>query len=300
MTTSEDTLLQKIGVSCAEMKMQVLAAILKTGSASTRGALFEQIYQYLLKEARASISKPLVYRTISTLEQENYITCDRSGYRHYYKTGIEQLTRAIERRIQTVIDENSTTVAILRSELSKLEQDHVVDELLAELIDHVIHGDKRTERTKFVTGIRGTSKLVREAICKSLKSGDVVRIYLECIPKCFAAKDLATILEEILKRNSILHMLLPVDTGQYRHLDHLLGQLCNRLDLMPNRLVVRRRTQRTATYQVIIKNRESMLLVVGARPARAMYLHREAHPELVDDAVIRFDEEFTRATRIIN
>ncbi len=287
-----------IGVNCSERKMRILAAILKTDLFSTQGTQFDEIYEQLLREETGTkISKPLVYRCITALENEGYIKCDRSGYRHYYKTSLDQIANAISRRLQNIVEEKRATVTILKSELSRLE--HAINGSVTELLDDIINRRCSTKRTRFVTGIKGVRRLFESDLCPEIKDGDVIRISLDWTTKSIdGIKDLIAIVCELLEKGTIIRVLLPADTLQNYELHQSLIQLHDTTDFPSTELVVKKRTHASLTYQTVVRNRQSMILVIGTNPTRAVYLHREAHPTLLDDAVVRFDEEFARGTPI--
>jgi hypothetical protein len=66
--------------------------------------------------------------------------------------------------------------------------------------------------------------------------------------------------------------------------------------LQENRDVsIRKRTTMDATYQILARNKEGILLTVSEEPPAATYIPRAVNEQLVDDAIAGFDVEFDKA-----
>ncbi len=292
-------ILEVIGFGGDENKTKVLAAIVKSRTHSRDWVSFKDLYaQLLLEKGSTHVAEPLVYRALSDLEEEGYISVDRSGYRHGYQSNLSQITSALRTKI-------ITTKKSIRDKIKHLSRDlEVINDLEnsppTQILLESVTEARLEERTEYVTGIDTVRSLIDEKIYARARKGDIVRISTSWTRSHWSqAEQRFSRLGLLARREAVIRVLtskqwvVPGTTGE------ALKKYYEELKDVSTQIEVRRRTSEKAIYQMVARNVDEMVLIVSENPVSAIFIPRNANPMLIDSSVRAFDNEFSKGVNII-
>ncbi len=293
------SILEVIGFDADENKTKVLAAIVKSKTHSRDWVSFKNLYaQLLLEKGSIHVAEPLVYRALSDLEEEGYISVDRSGYRHRYQSNLSQITSALRTRI-------ITTKRNIRGKIKHLSRKlEVVRDLEnnppTQILFEYITETRLEERTEYVTGIDSVRSLIDEKIYARARKGDIVRISTAWTRSHWSqAEQRFSRLGLLARREAIIRVLTSKEWIVPDTIGEALKKYYGKLKDASMQIEVRRRTSEKAIYQMVARNVDEMVLIVSEDPVSAIFIPRNANPMLIDSSVRAFDDEFSKGVNII-
>jgi hypothetical protein len=285
-------LLDIIGFSLTDWRSRVLKAILIAQGDQDAPVTFDEICRSLRNEnLEKRIAQPLVYRSLSSLEKDDYIEVDKSHYKHRYWTGIDIIHAALEKA-------KATSLAGLRGRVKQADSDiesisDVSISSLATKLVETVTGTPSQQHARFAQGYDDIYNMSMNAVYARSERGDVIRMCLDWIssnPSKAAERimDIIRLLERGVEIRALGHTIWTPINDDGARLSAFYRSV--RDEGLPLTLKIRPRTERT--YQFISRNQDGIVLIVSENPPTATWIPRGANPYLVDEAISSFDKDF--------
>jgi len=298
--------LERIGVHLSAPEIQVLGAMLRAGNETQGEITFQQVYANITREKAKAPSKAWVYKCISNLESNQFITVNRLGKPRHYTATIETIMAGLansrSRQLDTLEDERKE----LSENLESLEMADMQD------MANTIIGIMTERKPKLTSGhIEGRNNvrmaMIRE-LCGNTSPGDVLRItesanLLDLGPSKSGPveKALLEAVQDGLTIKALLTAQMPQGQGP-ASLASFLSKTSSLVvqGILDGRLQLRAIPQPVSTYRMLCFNEEKMILFMSKAPYpdSAALICRNDNPTMVDDAVATFDRLWESAIDI--
>ncbi|MFW9794702.1 MAG: hypothetical protein ACFFEE_10395, partial [Candidatus Thorarchaeota archaeon] len=236
---------------------------------------------------------PLIYRSLSWLEKEGFIEINRSEHKHGYRAGISNIEVALEKLVSNSIREYESELKKIDSEIGRYTMmENRIPSIVKSMVDV---GKKKVDKPVFAQGWKNIIKLLDDKVYMNAKKGDVIRITLDWLAQGkygYTNKERLKNMERLYQKG--------IET---RTIDHDRSEKKIRGVLKELLLDWRERgykmeykvyPRNDATYEFIARNAEGLVLVVSESPLSATWISRDENPDLVDDAIATFDEDFLK------
>jgi DNA-binding PadR family transcriptional regulator len=288
--TNHTSLLQLLDVNPQEKKMQVLRALLEACQNEGRVG-FSDILKHLAGDDVEKPNESLIYRLLSSLEDEGFIEVDRRGYRHRYCSDLDRIERALQRKKESTLQ----TLSEERTKLKKrLEQLNSIG--IGLLVDRVIKAmtdSKWDGRSRFGMGLRTVQLMADREVYAQAVRGDIVRITVDDVdlqaPQWI---NRIKVFGNLASRGVRVRVLF---TWPCRHVKKAWRDTTEEYHSLKNEglhVDFRIRTS-DLTYQMVTRNVEVLVLTVAEEPFASICVPRRENPTLLDDVVDSFDTEFS-------
>ncbi len=293
-----EEVLEIIGVDSTRKDMVILGAILKAQREPTEFIDFETLREQLAKDEGARRGKDsLIYRSLSLLEKEGFVKIDDSGHKHGYNSSVTNIERALEKIINEKIADMKQELKQIDSEVTDLSD--IKSEVLASYLIDTAIGRSKIEKSIFAQGFENILKLLDDKVYKGLKRGDVIRITLEWLSQGDFSNSRRVLNAEKLAKGGVEFRALDHDRGERKIREKMRTSIIN-WQKEYNAIGYRIRPRKDATYQFVARNNEGLVLVVSESPLSATWLPREANPDLVDNAIDSFDNDYVTGKSILD
>jgi DNA-binding PadR family transcriptional regulator len=290
---SSESKLAIIGVDPEERRMVVLRALIKAQKDHESFVSFDEIKEsFRIEEGEKSVSDPLLYRSLASLEKDGYIIVDRTGYRHRYGSSHKVMRIGLKRAKQATMQKLESMVSEIDSEITNLEP--LDSQTLAGEFMSIMTGRRIKTKAIFVEGLQSCFGVIDREVCKTANRGDVIRFTSDWLraeedvegrlTKIFDCLGKSGAEVRILCRSSENSIL----TEEYR-------AIIQKLHEQGHHLEMRRFPRDDATYQFVSKSGEGMMLIVAEAPLAATWISREANLLLIDAAIESFEEDYAKA-----
>ena len=272
--------------------MIVLGALLKAQRDPATFVEFKTLREQLaLDEGGRKGRDSLIYRSLSRLEQTGLIRVDRSGHIHGYNSGVSLMSTAISRFIRRRKLELSRDLRLVDTEIQMIA-DIDSDELVSDLIA-LAAGTQRLEKPVFAEGWRNILRLLDDKIYQNSGKKDVIRFTMEWYDRPEELEEprrgnLVSVLKRGVEMRGLEHRR--VEKERIKRYTGILKQFRQSGYRVGFRVHLRKDT----TYQFVSRNSEGIVLIVSESPLSAAWFPRGSNPELVDDAIRRFDMDYER------
>jgi Fe2+ or Zn2+ uptake regulation protein len=287
--------LGKIGIDVTEKRMRVLASLIILQEENKAAVGFDDIYGKLEEiENKKPGKKPLIYRYLTSLEEDGFVEVNRRGYRHEYWTDFQRIRKAVDnaRKSKTVeFEEKSSMIEDKINRLKNLDLNE-----MSSLLIQTMTGSKPQPKSRYAFGPENVYWLIDREIYNRARQGDVIRFVFDWInPEMEKRLDREVWGSELLSRGVALRALMSIEVLKD---DDVYARRA-----IPYRkwkekgwdLEVRIRTDSTPSYQFISLNDEGIILIVAENPVTATWMPKDVNPPLVEDALQRFDKDFESA-----
>lgn len=292
-----EEVLEIIGIDKTKKDMIVLGALLKAQKEPSDFINFETLREQLaIDEGSRKGKDSLIYRSLSWLEKEGFLKIDRSGHKHGYNSSIGIIEKALERIVLNNSKTLNEEIDIINTDVDKLSG-MSSDSLASGLVDFAA-GKVKFEKPIFAQGWDNIVKLITDKVYTGLTKGDVVRISLEWLSQT-----------DYMNPNGLMNAEKIMEKGvEFRSLDHDRGEKEFRKNIRDFLVKMREEgknlgyrilPRKDATYQFIARNTQGIVLVVSESPLSATWIPRNSNPELVDNAIESFDNDFELGTDIL-
>ncbi|MHA1925558.1 MAG: hypothetical protein ACW974_06555 [Candidatus Thorarchaeota archaeon] len=282
-----------IGFNPEERRMVILRALMKAQKDHESFVTFEEIREaFRIEEGEKSVTDPLLYRSLTSLEKDGYVIIDRTGYRHRYGSSHKVMRTGLKKAKQATMERLETTAEKIDSEIegfSLLDSNTLAGEFMT-----LLTGKRVKSKSIFVEGLPGCFGVIDREICESASRGDVIRFTTDWLR---AEEDiegrLASIFECLGKSGAEVRVLCrsSADNPQTKEF----GAIIQKLHEMGYRVEMRKHLRDDATYQFVSKSGEGMMLIVAESPLAATWISKEANLLLIDSAVASFEEDYSKA-----
>jgi DNA-binding PadR family transcriptional regulator len=241
-----------IGVDPEERRMVVLRALIKAQRDHELFVSFEEIKEsFRIEEGEKIVSDPLLYRSLASLEKDEYIIVDRTGYRHRYGSSHKVMRIGLRKAKQIAVQKLESKMNEIDSEVANLE--HLDSQTLACEFMSIMTGRRIKTKPIFVEGLQSCFGVIEREVCKTANRGDVIRFTSDWLR---AEEDvegrLTNILECLGKSGAEVRILCrssenSILTEEYRAITQKLYEQGHRVEM-------RRFPRDDATYQFVSKS----------------------------------------------
>lgn len=287
--------LELVGFDSNEQRFSVLTMILQMQHKQGLPVDFTSIHKRMMAEnGNKPVPRSQVYRCLRSLENEGYINPDRSSHPHHYSATPEILIVALGDAKIEALRRLELKRTNLNSEIERLSGLNLV-RVAMDTIELVTGIPSRTA-SSFAEGHEQIRGLADSEVYSVARKGDIIRVslgWMRSTPSI--TTDRIETLSGVVRRGATLKALL---SKQWEGSESTSGPMTEpyRSLLQENRDVsIRKRTTMDATYQILARNKEGILLIVSEEPPAATYIPRAVNEQLVDDAIAGFDVEFDKA-----
>ncbi|MHA2070159.1 MAG: hypothetical protein ACXAAR_00420 [Candidatus Thorarchaeota archaeon] len=293
---TKESVLAMIGFDPDERRMIVLRALIKAQKDHELFVTFEEIKEaFKIEEGEKSVTDPLLYRSLTSLEKDGYIIVDRTGYRHRYGSSHKVMRIGLKKAKQAAMEKLESKADKIESEIEVLA--HLDSNTLAEGFMTLITGKRERTKSIFVEGLQSCFGVIDREICDSANRGDVIRFTTDWMR---AEEDiegrLATIFECLGKSGAEVRVLCRSSATNPQTREF--SAIVQKLHELGYRMEMRKYPRDDATYQFVSKSGEGMMLIVAETPLAATWISRESNLLLIDSAVESFEEDYAKAERM--
>ncbi len=293
---TRESVLAIIGFNPDERRMVILRALMKAQKDHESFVTFEEIKEaFRIEEGEKSVTDPLLYRSLTSLEKDGYIIVDRTGYRHRYGSSHKVMRIGLKKAKQAALEELESKADRIDSEIEALAD--LDSNRLAEDFMSLMTGKRVKTKSIFVEGLQSCFGVIDREICESANRGDIIRFTSDWMR---AEEDvegrLAIIFECLGKSGAELRILCR--SAENKGLTDKYRAIIQKLHEQGHRTEMRRLPRDDATYQFVSKSREGMILVVAEAPLAATWISRNDNLLLIDSAIESFEEDYANAERL--
>ncbi len=292
----EETL-RVLGLTASEKRFQVLGALLRAQREPSTSVGFDEIYNSLGGPGeKATVAHSLIYRCLMSLEEQGFIQVNRGSYRHGYAASSDTILDALNRLAEDKI-------ASLQMELGRLESEEqsvgrLDIDLLSTYMIELLTGERSPEQTRFGYGVEGVRRLIESEIYSKTRQGDIVRATLDWIVHRPSVSDerlrpIVELAEKGVELRGLGHLKLS------RSVMRSFASLYKRLKQKRLKVGLRFELNPKATYQLLGRNDEGIILIVSEEPFTATWIPRSENPFLIDDAIDAFDRDYFQASDVL-
>lgn len=288
--TQYQTIIELLDFEIHRKNMVVLGAILKSQKEPTNYVDFATIRAQLeIDEGGRKGKDSLIYRSLSWLEKIGFIKVDRSEHKHGYNSDLGLLHKVFREAMKEATHEIKSEIEDIDSEievLSKIDTKNLGSEMIS-----IAAGKKKIEKPVFAEGWEDVFQLIDDKIYKHVEKGDLVRFSLEWLNRSEMITPVRIERIGILLENGVIFHGLEHNKIDKHHQDLLKNFTLYFRDkgYQPGFSICERKD---ATYQFVGRNDEGIVLIVSENPMSATWIPRNANPELIDNAIKSFDEDY--------
>ena len=298
--------LERFGVHLSAPEIRILGAMLKAANETQGEITFQQIYANIASERTKAPSKAWVYKCISNLESNQFITINRLGKPRHYTATIETIMAGLansrSKQLGILGDERKE----LSENLKSLEGTDMQD--VASVIIGIMTGRKPKLTSGHIEGRDNVRLAMIRELCANTSPGDVLRLtegatLLDLSPANSGPveKALLEAVQDGLTIKALLTSQMPQGQGP-ASLASFLSKTSSLVarGILDGRLQIRATPQPTSTYKMLCLNEEKMILFMSKAlyPDSAALIHRDDNPTMVDDAVATFERLWESAIDI--
>ena len=270
--------------------MIILGAILKSQSGPTSYVDFETIRaQLAIDEGGRKGKDSLIYRSLSWLEKAGFIKVNRSEHKHGYNSDVGLMHRVFRKSMKEATKEIKSEIRNLDSEievLTKMDTENLASDMIS-----IAAGKHKIEKPVFVVGWEDVLQLIDDKIYNLVEKGDIVRFSLEWLSRVEVISQIRMERLASLIKNGIIYQGLKHSKVDKEELDLLekFTLFFREQGYQPGFRIYERKD---ATYQFVGRGDEGIVLIVSENPMSATWIPRSSNPELVDNAIKTFDEDY--------
>ena len=294
---TKESALELVGFDPDKRKMVVLRALIKAQRDHETFVTFEDIKEaFLIEEGEKSVSNPLLYRSLTSLEKDGFIIVDRTGYRHRYGSSHKVMRVGLKKAKEVAVKDLESRVNQLESEIESLK--HLDAGTLASQFMSTMTGRRVKRKPLFVEGLGPCFNLIEREICKRSYRGDIIRFTTDWMR---AEEDhegrIAGIFESMGKSGAEIRILCRSEDKDGFTSDF--GEVIQDLHNQGHNIELRRCIRKDATYQFVSKSGEGMVLILAEEPLAGTWISREANSLLIDDAIESFSKDYVKAESLM-
>jgi hypothetical protein len=283
----------------------VLRAILRIRGTPPAPRTFAEVYDSVLQEnPEGKLSKAWVHRVLKPLVENQLVRVEGQSRKRYVvdvntiMTGLEQLKTSRINQIENELE----SLKANQDQISKLDCG-----VLAQRLVKSLTAQDEAPTTRIVRGVDELDMVLRYNITDVARKGDLIRAtVLWLTPLLKGGEDRMMKFIDAAQRGVDVRYLVTLDILSA-------GELVER-DMDPQRMgdiaqgIIKMREAGIKfdvrvfpagkTYSQVSLNDESTALVITENPLTATWLTREFNPDLIDNAISSFDENWKNAKSI--
>ncbi len=280
--------------------------MLRAGNETQGEITFQQIYANIKSERSKAPSKAWIYKCISNLESNQFITVNRLGRPWHFTATIETIMAGLansQSRQRSILEDERKE---LSEDVESLEGADMQD--MANIIIGIMIGRKPKLTSGHIEGKDNVRIAMIRELCGNTSPGDVLRLteganLLDLTPANSGPVEKALL--EAVQNGLTIKALLTSQMPQGQGLASLASFLSKTSSLvvqgiLDGRLQLRATPQPTSTYRMLCLNEEKMILFMSKAPYpdSAALIYRDDNPTMVDDAVATFERLWESAIDI--
>ncbi len=296
----------RIGVDMGSRDMQVLKALAELASGNPDGVPFSDLFSHL-NEKGEKLSKVWVYKCLSRLEDEEFISTERLGNPRRYSTSQTIIARALERKLKEQENELKSDREKVSGDLESIKNTTVED--LTMMVYDTIVGSIPLDSSLVIEGVENVRSVLIKEFFQKAKPGDTIRVLAptQVIDRGgetsgITEMELLTKATEGIKLKSIM---IPSEDAS-RDPSVIAKYIGNLRELLMDAITsgnlgIRSPGAPLKTYRMVSLNSDVMLLYLTYSPASDMaaLVRREDNPGMLEDALNTFDRIFDEGIDVI-
>jgi hypothetical protein len=277
-------------------RVNVLAALLRSVLDKGEPIQYDELIQVLTNiEDGVEQNKSLIYRHLTGLEEDGLIVVDRTKYRHTYWTEFHLMRKSFERRRKELEEIKYSKIRGLKQIRNLLESTEA-----REIANHLIQRmtGKRQVRSlpRSAQGPESTYWLIDTEVYAKARKGDVIRFTMDWINPQFEQEMQRHLKgEELLEKGVEIRSLLSKESLEDDTVYDRRALVYNEWMSQDWKLHVRIKLDSDRAYQFVSLNDDGIILIVSEHPLTSVWIPKSDNPQLVKDAIMRFDADFERA-----
>ncbi|MHA2140112.1 MAG: hypothetical protein ACXADC_04640 [Candidatus Thorarchaeota archaeon] len=306
MTGDEKDEFDRIGVDMESRDMQVLKVLAELASASPEGITFNDLFSHL-SENGMKLSKVWIYKCLSRLEDEEFISTERIGNPRRYSTSQSIIAKALDKKLKARGNELKSEQKKLRKDLKSIK-DTTVEDLTMLAYDTIV-GSIPIDSSLVIEGVENVRSILIKEFFQKAKPEDTIRVLAptQAIDRGGETSGI-TEMELLMKATEgikLKSIMIPSEDASRDPtiIAQYIGNLRELLReaLSSGNLAIRSPGAPLKTYRMVSLNTDVMLLYLTQSPASDMaaLVRREDNPGLLDDALNTFDRIFDEGIDII-
>ncbi len=288
--------------------MNILGIILRLQRNPRIPLKFNEIYSQLVREdPNTNLTKAWVHRVLKSLVEAELIRFENpTAHRKRYIADVNTIMAGLEKLKTQKLKDLELKESGIRSEKEKLS---ALDcgKVAQDLIESVT-GRKEEVSSRIVRGVDELHRVLRYNILDLVKKGDIIRATLLWVGPWIddTVKDRVGRFFEAAERGADIRYLVTTDLFKLESNDvarKILGELGSTVRKI---MEMRERGIKfdarfyagPKTYNQISFNRDSTALIINENPVTATWITRKFNPDLIDNAVKSFDNDWKKAKSI--
>jgi hypothetical protein len=289
--------LEILGLELGRKDMVVLGALLKAQESPSDYIEFKAIREQLVKEEGSKKgTDPLIYRSLSWLENQGFLKIDKSGHKHGYNSNISTIEKALNKIVAKKIKNLERELKNVDDQVEFLS-DMDTNTVAVDMID-MIAGKSKVEKPVFVQGWDHFMNMIYDKVFNGLRRGDIIRITLEWIIEHDYMNQTTLKVTEALLEQGVDFRSIDYDKGE-KIVRQNFKQIISRWRDRGFKAGYKIFPRQDATYQFVSRNSEGIALVVSEQPFSVTWVPRSSNPELVDNAIENFDRDYAAGIDIL-
>ena len=298
MTRSKSAeILAKLGVDLNSSQMMVFKAIVTAAGALSKSVTYKEVADALKKGTNKEYSKAYIYRQLSNLEEDGFISVDAVQHPQQYSISESTLFNALKRKSQHTLSQLLSKREDITKQLSLIETAN--PEEVAITVYNNLVGIAPISDSVIIEGVENVRSTVIREFADGAESGDYVRVLA---PASTIADGLGPggmtelrIMQGALKGVKVHGMLTP-----HQHPEKSTELIAGFLKTLSGPFMeavstgnvsIKLAQEPVQTYRMVSLNSQKMLLYLthAKESDVAVLVHRGNNAGLIDDAVSTFE-----------
>jgi len=290
--------------------MNILGVILRLQEFPPIPLTFAEIFEQLLKEDPGTkITKAWVHRVVKSLVDNQLIRVENpKSHRKRYIADVNTIVTGLERLKSTKVEVLETRSGEIDEELTKV---NALDcRYLSKELVKAVTGRQEEVSSRIVRGVDELHRVLRYNMLDIAGEGDIIRATLLWVgpfmDDSMSARTMKFI--EAAERGAEVRYLVTTDIFQAEQDTAIRASMEGLFGLMTTLIELKKRGKKIdgriyaglKTYNQVSFNRESMALIIAENPITATWVTRKFNPDLIDNAIKTFDEEWKKGKSIFN
>jgi hypothetical protein len=285
--------------------MNLLSVILKLEKDPPIPLAFADIYDQLLQEEQGSkLSKAWVHRVLKSLVEVQLVRVENpTAHRKKYIADVNTVMAGLEQLKSNRISELETQKSELDNTLSDITK--LDCGVLAQQFVKSVTGAQQKISSRIVRGVDELHRVLRYNMLDVAKKGDKIRATVLWLGPFVGEGTLERTRKfvEAAQRGADVRYMLSTDVFRLDEMMDTASMMEGAMELIRSVHELRQSGVKfdvriydgQKTYNQVSLNNDNMALVIAEDPVTATWITRDFNPDLIDNAVKAFDEEWKKA-----
>ena len=270
---------------------------------------YKEITEHLQKLEKKKFTKAYIYRQLSNLSDEGYLTIDSVQFPRRYAISESGIVNSLEEKREVALSELQTKRQEITSKLNLLKT--VSLDSIAFVLYNQLLGLESVTGSIIIEGIDNVRSTVVREFGKSAKPGDKIRVLAPASivgPGGLTEAGMAEMSLMTRASDGIRIIGLMIPQQEISKTAMLFAQFMQNVGsefmslASSGNILIKVAKKKVKTYRMVSLNREKMLLYLthAADSDMAALIHRKDNPGLIDDAVDTFDRILEEGIDVID